>query len=197
MSTVGNVAVAKNAAAEVGVRRRIRFTEGANITLTIADDPVNHETDVTIAAGGGGAGDLTQWFPASDPDNSKGTHPSMGMTDGIETIVRQSFVIPASITTVTVASAVVIPDGSGNLDWEAATNFGALCANEQYNNATDSDTGTTAVTSGEIECIDISAALTGAIAEDLVGIEFKRDGNDAADTVNALVHFIGIWIKGT
>ena len=54
---LGNVArttVRKNAGADVGSRRRLNFTEGSNITLTIADDSVNEEIDITIAASGGG-----------------------------------------------------------------------------------------------------------------------------------------------
>lgn len=53
------VAVNKNSGATVGARRRINFIEGANVTLTVADDAGNEEIDVTIAASGGGGG-LTQ-----------------------------------------------------------------------------------------------------------------------------------------
>jgi hypothetical protein len=57
--TLGNnarVAVNKNSGATVGTRRRLNFIEGANVTLTIADDAGNEEVDVTIAASGGGGG---------------------------------------------------------------------------------------------------------------------------------------------
>lgn len=53
--TLGNnarVAVSKNSGATVGTRREINFIEGANVTLTIADDSGNEEIDVTIAATG-------------------------------------------------------------------------------------------------------------------------------------------------
>jgi len=198
LDATARVSVSKNSGAIVGTRRELNLIEGANITLTIADDAVNEEVDITIAAaGGGGGGDLSQWFKASDPDSFKGTHPSMQLLDAVENTIRQSFVIPSSITTVTVASVVIISEASGNLDWEVVTNFGGLCVNEDFDLNTDSTTGTTAVTVDKITCIDISAALTGAAAEDLVGIEFKRDGDDAADTIGDRVHFIGIWIKGT
>jgi len=39
-----------------GARRKINFVEGANVTLTVADDSGNDKTDVTIAASGGGGG---------------------------------------------------------------------------------------------------------------------------------------------
>lgn len=197
LDATARVGVSKNSAAEVGFRRTINFIEGANITLTIADDVGGEEVDVTIASSGGSGGDLSQWFPASDPNGFKGNHPSMVLIDGVETTVRQSFAIPYSITSIAEALAVIIPDGNGNFDWEVATDFGQIAGGEQYNLNNDSTTGTTAVTSGEIEGIDFSAALTGATAKDLVGVEFMRDGNDASDTVNADVHFIGIWIRGT
>lgn len=199
MSTIGNVAVREAPAAEVAVRRRINFVEGANVTITIVDDPVDHEIDVTIAAvAAASAGNLEQFFPASDPDNFKGNYPSMIMLNDEETIIRQSFYIPSGITTVDTAVVIVIPDGdSGNLDWEVDTHFAQLCNHEQYDVNTDLTNGTTAVTDGEVECIDISAALTGIAASDLVGITFMRDGNDAADTVEAPVHFIGIYVKGS
>jgi len=54
-----------------------------------------------------------------------------------------------------------------------------------------------AVTDGEIECIDITIALTLASGEDIVGMEFTRHGDDGADTVNANVHYLGVYIKGT
>ena len=50
------LAVSKNSGATVGTRRRVNLIEGANITLTIADDTGNEEVDVTIAAAGGSGG---------------------------------------------------------------------------------------------------------------------------------------------
>ncbi len=48
------VAVRKNGGTTIGTRRRLNLTEGANITLTVTDDPASEELDVTIAASGGG-----------------------------------------------------------------------------------------------------------------------------------------------
>ncbi len=66
------VAVAKNSAL-VGTRSQINFIEGSNVTLTVTDDGVDDEVEVTIAAsGGGGSFDLcdetltTDHDPASD-----------------------------------------------------------------------------------------------------------------------------------
>lgn len=48
------IAVRKNSSGSaVGTRQRINLIEGSNVTLTIADDGVNDEVDVTIAASGG------------------------------------------------------------------------------------------------------------------------------------------------
>lgn len=45
--------IIKKAGTLVGVRRRLNFIEGTNVTLTIADDSVNDEVDITITAAGG------------------------------------------------------------------------------------------------------------------------------------------------
>lgn len=60
LTQTAQVAVRKNSTGgDTGVRRRINFIEGANITLTIADDAGDDEIDVTIAASGGGGGGIT------------------------------------------------------------------------------------------------------------------------------------------
>ena len=198
MSKLGNVAVREDPGAEV-VRRRINFIEGANVTITIADDSPGDEVDVTIASAGASA---TAWvkafFPAVDPDSNKGTYASVLMTDGLEMTVRQTFVIPTNLTTITTAVIVVIPEGTGNLRRSVATTFAGLCANEQFD--THSDTiaeGNVAVTDDEVECLDITGALTVATGGDIVGMEFTRHGDDALDTVNANVHYLGVYMEGT
>jgi hypothetical protein len=54
LDAVARLKVRKNSGTDVGTRRRLNFIEGANVTLTVADDPTNEEVDVTIAAAGGG-----------------------------------------------------------------------------------------------------------------------------------------------
>jgi hypothetical protein len=46
--------VVKNAGTTVGTRRSLNLIQGANITLTMTDDSVNEEVDVTIAAAAAG-----------------------------------------------------------------------------------------------------------------------------------------------
>jgi hypothetical protein len=55
---VDEIAVRRNSGATVGTRRRLNFLEGANITLTVADDAVDQEVDVTIEAIAGGGGGI-------------------------------------------------------------------------------------------------------------------------------------------
>lgn len=59
-STVQKIEVVKNSGAVVGTRKQLNFIEGTNITLTILDDSINDQVDITIAAaGGGGSGTVT------------------------------------------------------------------------------------------------------------------------------------------
>jgi hypothetical protein len=46
----GSVVVRKNSGANVGTRPRLNFVEGTGVTITAADDAVNAEVDLTIAA---------------------------------------------------------------------------------------------------------------------------------------------------
>lgn len=199
MSTIGNVAVRDNAGAETGTRRRIEFIDGANVTITTVDDPTNHEINVTIASAGAAASLwVKQFYQAVNPDSAKGTYASVLMTDDLELTVGQTFAIPTDIVVITSAVVVLIPEGTGNLRRSVATTFGGLCVNEQFDTHTDSIAeGNVAVTADEIECLDITNALTVATGGDIVGIEFTRHGDDALDTVNADVHYLGIYIEGS
>lgn len=66
------VGVRKNSAGSVFTRSRLNLIEGANVSLTVADDPGNGEVDVTVAAtgaggGSGGGNDTTTAAYASRP----------------------------------------------------------------------------------------------------------------------------------
>lgn len=41
---------------DIGTRNRLNLIQGSNVTLTVADDAVNDEIDITIASTGGGGG---------------------------------------------------------------------------------------------------------------------------------------------
>lgn len=49
----------KNSTGSVFSRPRINLIEGSNVTLTVTDDAVDNEIDITIAGSGGGSG-ITQ-----------------------------------------------------------------------------------------------------------------------------------------
>ena len=67
-TTQQKVAVRKNSTGSgVGTRQRLNFIEGANVTLTIADDATDDEVDVTIAATGGGGGGSLDIHENNDP----------------------------------------------------------------------------------------------------------------------------------
>ncbi len=52
-TSIQKVEIVKNSGAVVGTRKQVNFVEGANITLTVADDAGNDQVDVTIATGAG------------------------------------------------------------------------------------------------------------------------------------------------
>ena len=49
LDATARTGISKNSGSDVGARRSVNLIEGANITLTIADDSGNEEVDVTIA----------------------------------------------------------------------------------------------------------------------------------------------------
>jgi hypothetical protein len=59
IDAVARLTVRKNSGADVGSRRRLNFIEGTGVTLTIADDSANEETDVTITSTPAGGGTLS------------------------------------------------------------------------------------------------------------------------------------------
>ncbi len=61
-AAVGGVAIRKNTGAVVGTRPKLNFIEGTNVTLTVADDAVAGEVDVTIASAGGAGGGVTSFI---------------------------------------------------------------------------------------------------------------------------------------
>jgi hypothetical protein len=198
-TTGGTIVVRKNSGADVGTQPRLNFIEGANVTLTVANDAGDGEVDITIAAAGGGAGgDTSQFFPAVSPNVKKGTHAGVELPDGYDVTVTQEILIPKAFVTVDKAVAIVITAGTGNLRWGCASNWGSINAAEDYNTHTDSIAANdSACTVNRLTTINISAALTGAAAYDLVGMDFTRYGAHANDTINAVAYYLGVYISGT
>ena len=90
---------------------------------------------------------------------------------------------------------LVKTDSSGNMVWTVDTDFGQLCASEDYDTHSDSGGDTDALTVDDLECIDISAALTNIAGGDLVGVDFMRDGDDASDTIGDSVYYLGLRMR--
>lgn len=140
---------------------------------------------------------VDEWHETVEtPDANIGRHPVQQMLDNVETTVRLGFTLPLSFQELVTAHVVVVAAGTGNLVWNAFTDFGKLCDTEDYNTHSDSvGATTTGVTVNDFECIDVSAALTAIAAGDRIGLEFWRDGDNAADTVGANVYVVELRLR--
>ena len=136
-----------------------------------------------------------KFFPAVQPDNPKGSYSGILLPDGDDYGIYQTFMIPSTITTITTAIVIIIPEGTGNLRWECVTDISA-CGEDFETHEDSIAANVTAVTTDEQECIDISAALTDAVGGDLVGMLWTRSASNAGDTVNADAYYIGVYIDG-
>jgi len=103
-----------------------------------------------------------------------------------------SFRIPNDFTATTSVKVIIIPTGTGTFDWTAATNFGANGEDSQTH--TDSATANAqATTNDQLLELDISAAFTGLLANDIVGLIFTLDALDTTSQLN----IVGLDIKYT
>ena len=174
--------------------------EMAHVAGTVSQEVgIGYSTTIVYfdpARGGGAAGgEQDVFYEAPNPDDYKGFYASMLLVDAQSTTIRQTFYLPNNYLDTWGVDVIVIPDADGNLRWGVDTNFGAVCT-EDYDTHTDAIAlGQTAVLTDIIECLDITTALTGAVAGDLVGLTFVRDGGDALDTVDDEVHYVGIILR--
>lgn len=115
------------------------------------------------------------------------------MPDNETTVIYHQIIMPQNLTSLSEARIVVVPGGTGNIYRSIATTWGAPGTGEKYDTHTDSiGVGAVAVTINKLEALDITAALTGAVAGDLVGITFTRQGGNALDTVDADCYYCGV-----
>jgi len=164
-----------------------------NLTKIIYFDPLPPSGGV--GAGGGEA----EWYPAPNPDAEVGDHTAMQMLDGVDTYIHNEVYIPRDFHNLIVCH-VIVSQGTAatpNMVWTCDTDWGQICVGEDYLANTDNTGGTTQLPQDDLVCLDISAALTGVAAEDLVGVSFMRDGNAGADTVGGPVFYFGIRLRYT
>lgn len=134
-----------------------------------------------------------------DPDTTLGTHLAVDLPDGADTTVRFQIPVPLEFQELVTAQVIVAQTAtvaSPDMQWSTDVDFGKLCADEDYNTHNDAETDqTTAITQNDLECIDVSASLTGLAAGDLVGFEFIRRATQAGDTINAAAYFLGFRLR--
>lgn len=129
--------VRKNSAGSEFTRRRVNLIEGANITLTVADDSGNNEVDVTIAAAGGAAGSTVYARKTSDQNVTSATFVDItGLT--VSVLANAVYRVKAGIFLITSAAgegynlSVNGPSGTyklGGIIPAAAPNSGGSAAN--------------------------------------------------------------------
>ena len=189
--TSEGIGVRERPGAEQGPRRVINLIEGANVTITVADNPGNLEVDVTVAA----TTPTREFFvPVIDPNATLGDHPGIDLPDATDTNVYAQVYLPSDFATLDSCDIVVVSAASGNMVWVVNTDFGEICNSEDYNTHTDTGGATTGLVINDLECLDITAAFTGVAANDLVGIKFIRDGDNEDDTIGDSVYFLGIRV---
>lgn len=128
-------------------------------------------------------------------DAQIGDHCCVVLTDGISVTVWNQFLVPSEFQELVRAYIFVVPGGTGNMNRSVATDWGKICT-ENYNADGDAiAAGVVGVTANRIECIDISGALDGIAARDLIGVAYTRNGADANDTVNQDCYYLGMLLQ--
>ena len=128
-----------------------------------------------------------------DRDASRGDHPVAQMLDNVSTTVRFGFGAPDEFQEAVTAQVVIIPAANGTLRRQVETDFGKVCSGEAYNAHSDAIAAgdVAGMIQDDLECIDVSAALTGLAARDTVGMLFIRDATaGSGDTIAGTV-----WVK--
>jgi len=136
--------------------------------------------------------------PIHNPDAFIGNHPALDLPDNAVTTTRLSLFVPAQFVELVRIHVLVVAAASGNLNYDVDTDYGEVCADEDYNThgAAVADQ-LHACTINDIECVDLIPATTLAslAARDLVGIEFSRDGVVGTDTIAEHVYLIGVRLQ--
>lgn len=100
--------------------------------------------------------------------------------------------VPSHFYALTTAKVLSVPTTTGTFDWTANTTFGAAGDDEAANSDTTTANGAVS-TDDELTSTDISAAFTGIVANQIVGVEFVLDALDTTTEINV----IGLELKFT
>lgn len=176
---------------------------GINISdVTSTDNVVENNKlcdDTAGAINDGGTGTVIPYFWEKPPniDSNIGEHPAQQMLDNVDTYIYDQIYIPPGFQELVTAQIVVVQGTAAapNTVWTCNTNWGGICVGEDYFEDSDVTGATTAMPQDDLVCLDISAALDGIAANDLVGVSFMRDGNNVADTVGGPVFYLGIRVR--
>jgi len=147
--------------------RVIGFSQGANDVqiLTVFRAKPNKEFYVPMAAFG-------NVFPYTD-DVANYPVRVVNSTQA----VQFTFFVPADFVSLTSAGVINIPDTTETVQFDVTTSFAAI--GEAQDTNTDSiANGTFSATADQIASADVSAALTGLAAGDLVGLTIDSDTSD-------------------
>jgi len=135
------------------------------------------------------------FVPVPNPSTNIGAHPAEQLTDGLDVVSRLNLYIPSGFQELVTAEAIIVPGGTGNMRRNVVTDWGIVCTDVYNANSDAIAAGEVAVTVNKLECIDISAALTGIISNDLVGVAFTREGSHVNDTVGANCYLLGLRLR--
>jgi len=136
--------------------------------------------------------------PVHNPDAFIGNHPAEDLPNNVVTTTRLSLYVPAEFQELVRIQAFVVAAAAGDLNYDVDTDYGKVCASEDYNThgaAVADQIHTCAI--NDIECVDLVPATTLAnlAAQDLIGIEFTRDGVVGTDTIAEHVYLIGVRMQ--
>jgi hypothetical protein len=207
-----DVRVAK-AGSDVGTRNRLNFIEGANVTLTIADDSGSDEVDITIAAAGSTTGEIFLTAAGGWPsttsgcaDNAKTEHTtndvdlwSLDFDPDADEYAQWSVWMPDAwdASTITFKAMWTAASSTGDVVWGLQ---GRAYADDD---AIDQAWGTaqtvtdTLLATGDIHYTAESSAITLAgtpAAGQLVQFRVYRDADAGGDTLAADAKLLGIKI---
>ena len=132
-----------------------------------------------------------------NPDAFVGKHPAEDLPDNVVTTSRLSLYVPAEFQELVRIQAFVVAGVAGDLNYDVDTDYGKVCV-EDYDThgAPVADQIHTCVIK-HIECVDLvpGTTLANLAAQDLVGIEFTRDGVVGTDTIAEHVYLIGVRLQ--